>query len=167
VIKSGSTGYGSGNVQLQQDIPVNTGSYGAPSSINLVKSVGSSSYGSGIDNSRTLLNVDTSSYGSGASTRFVPQPLPPVESSYGNTFKSVGGSSYGNNVNSYGSSYGNNARSLGPLPLQPTGQPYGIQSTRDFSGLVEEQLDVSKCGQRKNFLNHLKTVTIFFSSLFF
>jgi hypothetical protein len=241
LMKSGSAGYGSDNVGLQQDNSVNTGSYGAPTSINLVKSVGPTSYGSGIDNSRTLSNVASSNYGgvssapivgptsygssidnsrtlsnvasnnyggvsstpivgptsygssidnsrtlsnvdssnygsvssapivgptsygsnidnsrtlsfgassnygSGASARIIAPP--PLD----NNIINGGGLSYGNTIKSYGSSYDNTAKSLGPLTLQQTGPPYGIQSTRDLNTFTQEQLDVSKCGPSKIF----------------
>ncbi len=111
---------------------------------NTIKSLDSTSFG------------DNSNYGGGSSARIVgPIPLGNNiinggELSFGNTIKSVG-SSYGNNAKSVGSSYGNNAKSVGSFSVQPTGPPYGIQSTGNLNTYFQDQLDVSKCGNRKIF----------------
>ena len=95
--------------------------------------------GGGLSLTNTIKSVDStygdnSNYGAGSSSRIVlPAPL-------------------GNNIiKSVGSSYGSNARSFGPVPVQQTGSPYGIQSTREFTNLLHDDLDLSKCGPGKIF----------------
>ena len=53
-----------------------------------------------------------------------------------------GSSSYGNG-NSYGGSY-----------AEPTGPPYGIQSTGEYTTYYPEKLDLSRCGPSKIFYSN-------------
>jgi hypothetical protein len=168
LMRSGNTGYGSDSVSLLKDNSLDGGSYGGSASSKLVNSVGPTGYGNNNGNSlglsigNTIKSLDSTSfgdnsnYGGGSSARIVgPIPLGNNiinggELSFGNTIKSVG-SSYGNNAKSVGSSYGNNAKSVGSFSVQPTGPPYGIQSTGNLNTYFQDQLDVSKCGNRKIF----------------
>ncbi|CAF0953406.1 unnamed protein product [Adineta steineri] len=97
----------------------NGGIYGGSSHGEAAKSVGSGSYG-GSSYGQAAKSVAPASYGG---------------SSYGSVAKSAGSSSYGNG-GSYGASY----------DAAPTGAPYGIQSTGEYTAYYPEQLDLSNCG---------------------
>lgn len=61
----------------------------------------------------------------------------------------------------------NNYRNVRPY-AEPTGPPFGIQSTGDILSYTPEKLDLSKCGPCKNFSMKIKNdshfLNIFFSS---
>ena len=124
---SGST-YGSGAVKVA---PVT--SYGAD------RNVGGSAYGTSIK------AASTSSYGNDGNLG---------GSGYGNTVKaapatSYAGSSYTNNVKSTGSSYGNGGNYDSSYSTQTYGEPFGIQSTGEYTYYKPEPLDLSRCGAGK------------------
>ena len=115
----------------------NGGSYGGSSYDNTVKS-GGSGYGG---NAKSVKSTGSGSYGNGNSYG--------SGSSYGNAAKSTGSGSYGNG-NSYGSSsYGNGGSYGSSYAAEPTGAPYGIQSTGEYTTYYPEKLDLSQCGPSK------------------